>query len=1056
MQEASSFQVFNASAGSGKTFTLVKSYLKIILGTPNIYRFNQILAITFTNKAAQEMKERVLLGLTNFSKGNFNDLENQLCSEMALSKTLLQHRATLVLNEILNNYSAFSITTIDSFTYKLIKNFAFDLGLNLNFELELTTKNVLTHAVEILISKIGKDQNITDVLLDFALFKWRQDETWDVTFALNNIANLLTDETSILEVEKLNSKTLANFLDLHKLLQKRIASFEKEAVELGESGLELIKNMAVSFEAFSYQDFPNFLKKLAKKDFITISFEGRLAKNIASDNWFKKDANSADKEIIEAHSATLKQIYLKIENLFSQQFGNYILAKLMIAKIIPLSVLSELNKCVETYKVDNNIRLNSEFNQLIRNHIKNEPAPFIYEKIGEKFQYFFIDEMQDTSVFQWENLIPLIGNALHQQDSSLFLVGDAKQAIYRWRGGKAQQFISLSTDKNESEIDHDAKENNPFFIEKEVKSLETNFRSYSEIINFNNRFFKNSAKYLTNIAHQNLYTLGNNQQDNSKKGGYVQIDFLEKVTRENPSKETYSDKILQILNQLDSSYNFGDVCVLVRSKKTGIEIANNLTTAGYEIVTSDSLLLYQSTYVDFCLNFLKYLVREDDKIALAKALIFLHKHLQLQMALPDLLADLTQQSKSKLQQRLKAFGIYFNESVFNSLSLYQAVAYLIRSFKLVKIADAYIQFFMEEVLTFEQQQKGDLSNFLDYFEDKKEDLSIVSPKNKNAIQILTIHKAKGLEFPIVIFPNDENLYREKNPTEWYHPENPEDFNNFESILIEGGPRLEQTDKVGREIYELKKESLELDNMNLLYVGLTRAEEQLYIITAPASSTTQSITYGKIFEDFLKINQLWQSGKNTYCFGKNQRPQQVNEPKTDKFETILLESISTDWESHNIKIVSNASKYWDDEQHKAADYGTLLHDILAEIKTADDVNAAVNKYQIIGKITSTEASDFKKLLTQLVNHPLLKTYYHHNNTVYNECEIATNTKQLYRLDRLIITDNTAVIIDYKTGKPKEEHQIQINQYADAIETLNFKITTKILVYLQEPLNIVFVN
>lgn len=1056
MQDSSSFQVFNASAGSGKTFTLVKSYLKIILESPDIYRYNQILAITFTNKAAQEMKDRVLSGLTNFSKGNFNDLENQLCSEMALSKAVLQHRATLVLNEILNNYSAFSITTIDSFTYKLIKNFAFDLGLNLNFELELNTKNVLTHAVEILISKIGKDQNITDILLDFALFKWQLDETWDVTFALNKIANLLTDETSILEVEKLNTKTLADFLDLHKLLQKRIAGFEKKAVELGESGLELIKNMTVSFEAFSYQDFPNFLKKLTKKDFITISFEGRLAKNIANDIWFKKDANIADKEIIEAHYADLKQIYLSIEILFSQQFGNYTLAKLMIAKLIPLSVLSELNKCVETYKIDNNIRLNSEFNQIIRNHIKNEPAPFIYEKIGEKFQYFFIDEMQDTSVFQWENLIPLIGNALHQQDSSLFLVGDAKQAIYRWRGGKAEQFVSLSTNKNRSEIEGDAQEYNPFFIEKEVKSLERNFRSYSEIINFNNGFFKNAAKFLTNIAHQNLYTLGNNQQENSKKGGYVQIDFLEKVTKENPLKETYSDKILQILSQLDSSYNFGDVCVLVRSKKTGIEIANNLTTAGYEIVTSDSLLLYQSTYVDFCLNFLKYLVQEDDKTALAKALIFLHKHLQLQMALPDLLADLTQQPKSKLQQSMTAFGVYFNESVFNGLSLYQAVAYLIRSFKLVKIADAYIQFFMEEVLKFEQQQKGDLSNFLDYFEDNKEDLSIVSPKNKNAIQILTIHKAKGLEFPIVIFPNNENLYREKNPTEWYHPKNPEDFNNFESILMEGGSRLEQTDKVGQEIYELKKESLELDNMNLLYVGLTRAVEQLYIITERPPATGETISYSIIIEDYLKINHLWQENQNTYCFGITNRPQQTknNLPTTD--ETFLLESISTDWESHNIKIVSNASKYWNDEQHEAADFGTLLHDILAEIKTADDVNIAVNQYQKIGKITPIEASDFKKLLNQLVNHPLLKTYYSHNNTVYNECEIATNTKQLYRLDRLIITDNTAVIIDYKTGKPKEEHQLQINQYANIIETLNFKITAKILVYLQEPLNIIFVN
>ncbi|NDK18567.1 MAG: UvrD-helicase domain-containing protein, partial [Zetaproteobacteria bacterium] len=214
MKDLASFQVYNASAGSGKTFTLVKSYLKIILSTPNTYRFKQILAITFTNKAAQEMKARVLSNLKAISDGAFNDLALQLCEETSISKNQLQQRASLVLNEILNNYSAFSITTIDSFTYKLIKNFAFDLGLSLNFEVELNTKNVLTNAVDLLISKIGKDQNITNVLLLFALFKWQQDETWDVTFALNNIANLLADEDAILEVETLNNKTLTDFSTL--------------------------------------------------------------------------------------------------------------------------------------------------------------------------------------------------------------------------------------------------------------------------------------------------------------------------------------------------------------------------------------------------------------------------------------------------------------------------------------------------------------------------------------------------------------------------------------------------------------------------------------------------------------------------------------------------------------------------------------------------------------------------------------------------------------------------------------------------------------------------
>ena len=1052
MKDLASFQVYNASAGSGKTFTLVKSYLKIILSTPNTYRFKQILAITFTNKAAQEMKARVLSNLKAISDGAFNDLALQLCEETSISKNQLQQRASLVLNEILNNYSAFSITTIDSFTYKLIKNFAFDLGLSLNFEVELNTKNVLTNAVDLLISKIGKDQNITNVLLLFALFKWQQDETWDVTFALNNIANLLADEDAILEVETLNNKTLTDFSTLHKILHKRIQTFEKEAATLGEKGLDIITVNGISSNAFLQSDFPNFLKKLINSDFETINFEGRLAKNIAGSKWYKNDTALADKAAIDAHSNHLLNIFTEVENLFSKQYANYVLAKLIITKLIPLSVLSELNKCVETYKIDHNIRLNSEFNQLIRNHLKNEPASFIYEKIGEKYSHFFIDEMQDTSVFQWENLIPLIGNALHQGDSSLFLVGDAKQAIYRWRGGKAQQFISLSKTKG----DEAPLVENPFFIDKEVKALDTNFRSYSEIVKFNNGFFKNSAKYLSDESHKNLYEFGTNQNENSKKGGYVQIDFLEKSPKEKSEKETYSDKILEILKNLNPKYHFGEVCVLVRSKKTGVEIAKNLSIAGYEIVSSDSLLLYQSKSVDFCLNFLRYLVQEIDKKSLAKALGFLHQHFAIPIDLADLLADLTKQSKAELQRSLATFGIDFKESKFNQLAIYQAITYLVRAFKLVKTSDAYIQFFLEEVLKFEQQQKGGLQQFLEFFEEKKADLSIVSSKNTKAIQILTIHKAKGLEFPIVIFPNNENIYSDKNATEWYHPENPADFNNFESILLEGGQKLEKTDRIGQALYAQRKIALELDNMNLLYVGLTRAVEQLYIITEPPSATTISITYGKIFEDYLKTNRLWQAGQRTYCFGNCKRLQQNENEKIDINQTLVLTSISTDWDSHNIKIVTNASKYWSEAQQDAADYGTLLHDILAEIKTADDVNIAVNQYQKTGKISQEVALNFKDLLSGLVNHPLLKSCFSNNNTVYNECEIVTNEKQIYRLDRLIINDNQAIIIDYKTGKPKESHQIQINQYAEAMASLNFKIAAKILVYLQEPLNILFVN
>jgi len=1051
VQTSTSFKIYNASAGSGKTFTLVKEYLKIILSTSNIFTFKKILAITFTNKAANEMKVRILSNLITFSSGSFNDMALNLCQEIKLDKVKLQNRAGLVLNEILNNYSAFSITTIDSFTYKLIRSFAFDLGLSLDFDVELNTKNILENAVELLVSKIGKGTKITDILLLFALYKWQQEQTWDISYALNDIAKMLTEEDAVLEIEKIKNHTINDFLTLHKQLHNSISSFEEKLFDIGKSGLDLLKTLNIPEVAFSYKDYPNFLKKLTGKNFKTISFEGRLAKNVANQNFYKKDASVSNIALIEAHSNDFVDVYFKAEQLFETDYHSYVLAKLIIGKLIPLSVLSELNKCLETYKTDNNIRLNSEFNQIIRNHIKNEPVPFIYEKIGEKYNYFFIDEMQDTSVFQWENLIPLIGNALSQPNSSLFLVGDAKQAIYRWRGGKPQQFIDLALDNDSKGTNPNQK---PFFVDKKIKTLDTNFRSFSEIIKFNNAFFTNTAKFLSNDDYKKLYLSGNKQKVKDKIGGYVQIDFLEKSTKENPDEESYSDKILSILKQLDPGYNFGDVCILVRNKKEGVEIAENLSEAGYNIVTSDSLLLYQSDKVYFIINFLNYIVNNDDKKALAKSLFFLHKHLKLQTSLADFIADLILKSKKELLQSLTLIGVDFNESFFNEISLYQSVAYFINSFKLVEFSDAYLQFFLEEILNFEQKQKGDLQHFLIYFDDKKTELSIVLPKNKDAIQILTIHKAKGLEFPVVLFPNNVNLYHQIKPTVWYHPTNPKKFNNFETLLIEGGTALEKADNICQQIFEDKNKTLELDNINLLYVGLTRAVEQLYIITEQSTTKSKSITYGKIFEDFLLSKQLLLPNVLTYSWGNKKRV--TFDKNKIKENNLKIKSISTNWASHGIHIVSNASKYKNESQQDASIYGTLIHDILAQIKTNVDINPILNLYQKTGKITTANTYEIRNILNSLVNHPKLKPFYKENVRIYNECEIVTKSKQLLRLDRLVIVNNFATIIDYKTGNPQEKHIAQIIQYEAALVALNYKVKTKILVYLQNPINVIFVD
>jgi len=1045
VQTPSSFKVYNASAGSGKTFTLVKEYLKIVLNTTDVFTFQKILAITFTNKAANEMKERVLNNLRAFAEDGFNDMAQNICQEIAIDKTVLQKRASNILREIINNYSAFAITTIDSFTYKIIRSFAFDLGLSLNFDVELNSQNILEETVNNLISKMGQDDELTKTLLLFALFKWQKDETWDVTFALNTIAKLLVKEDAVNELEKLKDKTLDDYLNLHKKLKKQIALFDTDILKLATRGQQIITEINVSKKAFvGGGDYPSFIAKLLDKNY-DINFEGRLAKSIAKNSWSSAKATVEESDAIESRSEALKKIYFEIENYFDAHHKNYILAQLAIKNIIPLSVLSSLNTSLTNYKLDNNIRLNSEFNTLIRKHIKEEPVPFIYEKLGEKYSHFFIDEMQDTSVFQWENLLPLIGNALHQPNGSLFLVGDAKQAIYRWRGGKAQQFIELTLDKN------------PFFIDKEVATLPINFRSFSQVVHFNNDFFESASKYLSNPTYQSLYKDSCTQKTTDKIGGYVQIDFLEKGLSGEDKTDAYAENIINVLQNLDSSYPLGDVCILVRKKGDGAKIASILSAHGYDIMTSESLLLINSEKVNFILNFLNYFVDNSNKKALADVLIFLHKHLKIKYDLHDFISSFLNLTPDDIYKKLEAFSINFSKKHFNEQSLYQSVAYLVRCFKLIKDSDAFIQFFLEEVLNFEQKQQGALTSFLDYFETHKENFSVVSSKNDKAITILTIHKAKGLEFPIVIFPNNVTIHYEKDPTEWYKPKEPADFNNFDTLLINGGPKLEQTDAIGQALYKKTKEALELDNLNLLYVGLTRAVEQLYLVTEqPPSKNSKSITYSLMYEDYLKAQGYWQAGQNSYSFGSKERPKHPSlEEKTTHINTLKVRHLSTDWQSHNIHIVPSALKYWNEDMKDAAEFGTLLHDILAQILTADDINTVLDSYFKMGKISVLDVANFQKLILQIVNHLELKNYYAVNTTVYNECEIVTANKELIRLDRLILKDKTAVIIDYKTGTPNTKHEVQLNNYAEAISAMSYTVTHKILVYLRDPVQVVFV-
>ena len=1045
MPKSTSFQVYNASAGSGKTFTLVKEYLKILLSSTNIYKFQQILAVTFTNKAAAEMKERVIENLHSFSNKEINDMLPVICMETNLTEEQVFSRSKLILNAVLQNYSAFSISTIDSFTHKLIRTFAHDLNLPMNFEVEMDAESLLNEAVDVVISKIGEHKELTDLLVSYSLQKLDDDKAWDISKELKTFAKIILNENHAKHLKELNNISINEFKQLKEKLQKENKKIEAAFLEIGNKGLNIISDSGVDDKDFYYSQFPKHFNALSisykKASFFD---QNTFKKNIIEEIFYSKSKSSSVKNAIDTIIPRLVTLYNESELLFQQKTLN----DLILNSLIPLAVLNYINSALEEIKSENNILLNAEFNQRINDTIKNEPAPFIYERLGEKFRYYFIDEMQDTSELQWKNLIPLIDNVISSENEfgeqgKLLLVGDAKQSIYRWRGGKAEQFIALSSDEKRNE-------NNPFQVEKTQSNLETNFRSYSEIINFNNAFFKHISKFLNNESFSNLFLEGNNQNITKKEGGYVQLSFVEKKSDDEDVAFAYPKKVFEIIENIDNSFEKNDVCVLVRTRKQGIEVANYLSENGIEIISSETLLLANSSKVGFIIDLLNVLQNSSNKEYKIKLLYFLYEYLKIKEEKHSFFIQFIDLTNLQFFEALRKFNIFFSYNEFIQSPFYESIEYIIRSFNLVTESDSNIQFFLDIIFEFQQKKQVSLNGFLEYWELKKDKLSIVAPEAKNAVRIMTIHKAKGLEFPVVIYPYNIDIYFQITPRVWYSYT---ESSSIKSVLVNASKKLNYIGEQGEHLFSQQREALELDNFNLLYVALTRPIEQLYIVSEKNISTKneENLNHSSgLFINFLKELNVWNSEKSEYNFGDRKR---INIPKIVENKTTTQNSfITNSWKNHNISIVANSSLLWETEQGKAIGYGNLIHEILSKIETKNDISNIVNQYVYKGEITKIQQKEITIILSEIVNHKQLHTYFEPNNQVYNEQEIVTLDKKIIIPDRLVIKDNKVTIIDYKTGKPDRKYIDQINNYAKALENLNYSIEKKLLIYINKEISV----
>lgn len=1045
-----SFSIYDASAGSGKTYTLVKEYLKIILSATKNDAYRNILAITFTNKAVHEMKSRIVNNLSEFAKDvpspKAQDLMKVLSVETQLSNTQIKTKSQQIIKHIIHNYAAFDISTIDKFTHKVIRAFAHDLKLPMNFEVSLDTENLLIEAVDGIIAQAGEDDVLTKLLIDFTKEKTDDDKSWDISREILDVGRLIKNENNRSEIVHFQNKSIEDFIEIKKKLSDSCKVLEKETVLLSTEALTLIEKKGIDTKSFSGSYFPKHLLSIQEEKFNPKNKTYHEFEDI------KINKTAKDRDLIEDIIPELLAITDKIYKIFEKRD----FYKAFLKNITPLSLLNTVSNQLAKIQNEQNVLSINEFNAIIFNEIQNQPALFIYERLGERYQHFFIDEFQDTSEMQWQNLIPLIDNAtsseINGEKGTLMIVGDPKQSIYRWRGGKAEQFIALSKDKNPF--------NNP---EKVLEHLDTNYRSYSQIIEFNNAFFRFISGEFQNEDYKDLYENHSHQKNTDKKGGYVNISFLPIIEKsEVTDDEDLIDKNdLQVLatfntiqKVLKKGFKLKDIVVLTRKKKQGIAIANYLTEQKISILSSETLMIQNATEVRFLINILKYLKNSADKEAKALFLEYLAQNAQDKLPVHDFIAQgMNAVDELEFEFWLSGIDVSLSFKNLRKKSLYESLEILVSKFLKSDKTNAYVQYFLDIVLERDVRNQAGIADFLDFWSKNGEKFSIPSPEGRDAVRIMTIHASKGLEFPVVIMPFAEEDYRRSPKSKLWLNSDEQDV-GLPKVLIDNSSAVEGFGQDAKLVYDEKKQEELLDNINILYVALTRAEEQLYIISQdlkPKKDGEYPNNMASFFINFLIQNQLFEEEKLEYEFG-NHIKASADKEHFDTSKDIKLVTAILD--PKNIKIAQREAIMWGSKQQDAIEYGNIIHEILSFVKTKKDVDLAIEKSIESGLINLNQKEAVLQSIKSIVNHPELSIYFEEGNEILNEKTIIQKQGSLIKPDRMVLSKNKEIyLLDYKTGIHHSKYALQLENYQNAIEKMGYKVLKKSLIYIGEQINIV---
>ena len=1068
MTNSYALTIYKASAGSGKTFTLSVEYIKLLIKDPQSYR--STLAVTFTNKATEEMKLRILSQLYGIWKllPDSKSYIDKIKEDLNVTEEYMSERAGIALHNIVHNYSYFRIETIDSFFQSVLRNLARELDLTANLRIELNDYQIERNAVDELINSLDENSELLTWIMEYIRENMDDDKDWNV---IGNIKRF--GENIFREYYKTNSKKLNERL-LEEGFFKQYTSKLRQM--RNEAEVEMQNEAAQFFDALNHNgieiDDLNIRKngpagyfiKIKKGIYNNTIVTKRLQKVLdegSESSWVKQKSSKETQDIVrELANSTLTPLVHHAEDVRQKNWYIYGSAVLTLRHLNQLRLLNSIENKVRMMNVEQNRFLLSDTHTLLHSLIRDTDSPFIFEKIGNYLENIMIDEFQDTSTVQWQNFKVLLEECMsHGEQQGNLIVGDVKQSIYRWRSGDWRMLNNI-----EREF--------PYFNSMlNVCSLDTNYRSSRRVITFNNAFFKRASEL--EYADQKSSTPDTSSPEQLKKAysdvaqkvpsfrdnhGYVSINLL--------PNEDYRQQALQKTAEavsllLDSGANYSDIAILVRSNDI-IQLiaeffANELPDV--KIVSDEAFRLDSSVSVNIIVNAMLWLTHPDN--ILAKAYIA--------KAYQTYVLKKSEQETNKLLATAEGIdsalpcALIDKRNDLLTMPIFELAEQIYTLFNIgnIKGEDAYLYAFYDALTDFIANNTADIDSFVEEWNDSIA-AKTIQASAIDGIRIITIHQSKGLEFEHVVIPFcDWTL--EKGNTIWCTPQ-VEPYNELPLIPVDfSASQMKGT------IYEFdyNEEHLQncVDNLNLLYVAFTRAASSLFVIAqrgTPSSRSyivEQAITDIKLEGSSLDGDPSDKKAELLFSYGELEIVETKAKKKSDNIFTPEVENMNVDMATFSNKVefkqsnksrdfVADDDENTDDDDRKQLSYiktGKILHYLFSTINTTDDIDTSLAQLEMDGLIeeSGTNIKRLRDMLHKRFANRQVADWFSSRWTLFNECTIldydaATDTVREHRPDRVMKDEKTGevVIVDFKFGSPRPEYVEQVNRYKALTQNMGY--------------------